>query len=157
MKTAGHTVTIGLHSGALWPNGFPFRASVSVCKTGRSAPAPPACVSISDLTHMLGRPRAEKMAADVTFSPFRPRLLSTAVSQALLQAPGDSAAYQATTLPLAAPFSRTVVLPRLSIFHRSIKWDLGGDTAPAPRSGSEPGRGGRSPAPSSAPQDSGFP
>lgn len=30
MKTAGHTVTIGLHSGALWPNGFPF-SSLSVC------------------------------------------------------------------------------------------------------------------------------
>lgn len=42
------------------------------------------------------------MAADVTFSSFRPYLLSTAVCQALPQAPGHSAAHQASALPPAA-------------------------------------------------------
>lgn len=75
------------------------------------------------------------MAADVTFSSFRPYLLSTAVCQALPQAPGHSAAHQATPCPLQlAPFSCVVVLPRLSTYYRGITWDLGGDTASAPRS-----------------------
>lgn len=64
------------------------------------------------------------MAGDVTFSSLRPYLLSTAVCQAPIQASGDSAAHQATALPLAAS-SLFLYGPAATVIHVLQKHNVG--------------------------------